>query len=259
MIDILMTATLRPAVVDQTLASIVDRIYKNDVYRCDLIINVDPVGEDVPQSVIVDIARSYFPRVICNLPDSPSFPLAAKWVWSKATTEYVINAEDDYEVVKDIDLDHMISILDQYPKLSSLRLDRGVGWEDPQPAMGPLSITRGEHRWYYQEDGFYLSNTWKRTFSLNTSLVRTEFLKQAIPFIRDGISPERILMWAKFIQRAWKGEKLDRLQKMLASWDYGIYAVPLAIRDIGRPWRAEHGFHKPKGNRGIKSTWVRKD
>ena len=256
-IDIVMTAVLRPKIVERTIESYVDRICKDHIDKFNLIINIDPVGEGVSQEEILKIAQRYFPDTIYNMPKEPSFPLALKWCWSQASTNLVLHTEDDFEIAKDLDIAHMISIMEQYPQLAMLRLDRGTDWDNPKDDMGGPTIQRGSYKWKYNPDGFYVSPNWRGSFSTSPSLLRLDFMLGIIPFLRDGVSPERVTMFARWLHEFYGKPGKMQLRKHLQHWKSAIYAVPLALRDQGRPWRDAHGFKKPKGNRGIKSTWVR--
>lgn len=255
-IDITMAATLRPAILEQTLLSIVEKVCKNNTDRFNLIINVDPAGEDIPQSDVVDVAKKYFANVISNTPTEASFPLAVKWIWGNTSTPYIFHIEDDFEVLEELDIDHMIYILKKYPKVCTLRLCRGVGFDNPDPSMSGKALKRAGQTWHYNEDGFYLASRVLGALSLNPSLMNREFQQGAQPFIKKGIDPEAVLRYSTFIQAHAKWHK--ELYKFLSAWDYGIYAVPLAVRDIGRTWRKQHGFRKPRTKGALPSTWIKK-
>lgn len=266
-IDITMTAVLRPAIVEETLNSIVERICKGQADRFTLIINVDPVGEKISQEDVVEMARQYFPFVRARMPAKPSFPLAVKWLWSQVTTPFFFNMEDDFKIVKDIDVDHMVSIMEGHSKFGSLRLCRGKidlvkrkgyrrkQWSTPIDDMDGKAIMRGQCRWRYNEEGFYLSPGGANQFCMNPSLMRTQFTGSLIPYLEDGVSPERVLMLAPWLEKVWDNQKILRLERYISLWKVAMYAAPLVLEDLGRPWRREHGFTKPKGAGGIGTTW----
>lgn len=257
-IDIAMTAVLRPKIVERTIKSYVDRICKEHIDNFNLIINIDPVGEKgITQQDILEMVHEYFPRVRARMPDTASFPLALKWCWEQANTNLVLHTEDDFEIAKDLDIVHMISIMERHPKLAMLRLDRGTDWDNPKEDMGGPTIQRGAYKWRYNKDGFYVSPNWRGAFSTSPSLIRYDFMQGIIPFLQDGVSPERVTMFARWLHEFYGKPGKMKLRKHLEQWKSAIYAVPLALKDQGRPWRDTHGFKKPKGNRGIKSTWVK--
>jgi hypothetical protein len=269
-IDITMTAVVRPAIVDQVLRSIVERICKEyrDYFR--LIINIDPVGEkDFTQQDVLRVAREHFPYIKARMPDTPSFPLALRWCWEQAETEYVLHTEDDFKFAKDIDIEHAISVLDRHKKLAMLRFDRGTCWDNPEDDMGGQYIVRGANarvvkgkfertplKWSYHKDGFYLAPQWQGCLSTSPSISRLNYIRGVVPFIEDGLSPERITMFAHWLRGHMGQKKAQELREHLSKFESAIYAVPLAIRDLGRPWKKRHSFKKPDGNRGIGTTWI---
>jgi hypothetical protein len=89
--------------------------------------------------------------------------------------------------------------------------------------------------------------------------MRGKYQHQVTPYMRNGVSPERITMFARWLGDAIGRKEKFELRDILNKWQSGIYAVPLVLRDHGRPWREEHGFAKPEGNRGIRRTWVKSD
>ena len=63
-IDITMTAVLRPSMLSETLILFKERICQGEEDRYRLIINVDPVGENVDQSKVIKVAKKNFKDVI---------------------------------------------------------------------------------------------------------------------------------------------------------------------------------------------------
>jgi hypothetical protein len=253
--------------VEETLNSIAERICKNQTDKFTLILNVDPVGEKVSQEDIVEMARQYFPFIRARMPTKPSFPLAVKWLWDQVTTPFFFNMEDDFKIVKDIDVDHMMSIMADRPKFGSLRFCRGwvklvrkegyrrKQWAKPIDDMDGKTIVRGRCDWSYSKKGFYLSPGGAGQFSMNPSLMRTQFIQPIIPYLENGLSPERVLMMSPWLKEKWNKEKVAKLKEHIRSWQVAMYAVPLVLEDLGRPWRRKHGFRKPKGPSGISETW----
>jgi len=123
-VDITMTAVLRPKILKGTLDTIVKNVIDNPK-RFRLIINVDPVGENIEPKVIIKIANKYFDDVIYNIAKEPSFPKAVKWIWSQTTAPFVLHWEDDVNILRKININNMISILNKVDDLSSLRLYKG--------------------------------------------------------------------------------------------------------------------------------------
>ena len=240
-IDITMTSMLRPSLLSTTLTSIRERICKSDEDRYRLIINVDPLGEDVKAVDVVKTAKKNFKNVISNTPTIASFPKAVKWVWSQVTANYIFHIEDDWKFNIDIDVDKMIEILRKYEKLSSLRLYK---YHIPERTK---FMTFGCH-WIYNSDGFYLAKDWRKQFGLNPILIKKEFIDQAFPKMVDNVNPEKQFR-----------ESQDYMKPIIKNWQYGIYGSPgdrPAVTDIGRKWINQTNFCKPKNETFL--TWERK-
>ena len=64
-VDITMTSVLRPAILNQSLSTIVKNVVDNqDRFR--LVINIDPIGEKVDPMKMVKVAKSHFNTVVYN-------------------------------------------------------------------------------------------------------------------------------------------------------------------------------------------------
>ncbi len=239
-IDITMTAVIRPALLDRTLKSITEKICRDrDGFR--LVLNVDPIGEATKPMKVVRTAKKYFDDVIFNIPKTPSFAKAVKWVWANSDAPYVFHIEDDWLINRDIDVDNMIDILKKYEKLSSLRLYK---YKTPKRNK----ITTFESPWVYNQDGFYLAKKWEKQFGLNPILIKREFINQALPRMRDDVNPEKQF---RFSQKYMK--------TVIKDWQYGIYSNPgdkALVTDIGRKWINNTQFCKPKT--GTFLTWEKK-
>jgi len=239
-IDITMTAVIRPALLSRTLESIKNRICQDrEGFR--LVINIDPIGSNIKPMKVVRTAEKYFDDVIFNIPKTPSFPKAVKWVWANSDAPYIFHIEDDWIINRNIDVNHMISILKKNEKLSSLRL-----YKNKTPNR--KKITTFACHWVYNEDGFYLSKDWKKQFGLNPILIKREFINQALPRMRDNINPEKQFRDSQGFMR-----------KVIKDWQYGLYSKPgerALVTDIGRKWIQGTEFAKPKV--GTFLTWEKK-
>ena len=193
-IDITMTAVLRPSILSETLLKIKQHVCRGEEERYRLIINVDPIGENVEPIKVVKVAKKNFNNVIFNIPKKPSFPKAVKWVWSKVEAPYIFHWEDDVDILRDIDVDDMISILNKYDKLSSLRLFK-------MNTPNKKSFYTFRSLWEYHEEGFYIAQEWKEQFGLNPSLIKKEFISEAVTKMVDNINPEKQF---RYNQNIWK-------------------------------------------------------
>ena len=241
-IDITMTATLRPSLVERTFISIVDKIVRGERDRYRLIINVDKIGENIQQKTVIKIAKKYFNDIIFNLPETPSFPRAVKWVWGNSTSNYIFHIEDDWEIVRFVDVDNMIRLLDKYKKLSSLRLNK---YHTPNKKV--IKLFDGIWK-YCEKDKFYITDDWKKQFGLNPILIKREFINRALPCMVDNVNPEKQFR-----------ESQEYMVNVIRVWNYGLYSNPgdpPLVVDIGADWKQKNNFEKP-----VKSflTWIKKE
>ena len=232
MIDITMTATLRPDLVSQTLESFCRNIFRDrDNYR--LIINIDPVGEKVKSIRVLEVCRQYFRNIVFNVPRSPSFPVAVIWCWSSTSSDFVFHLEDDWISVCKIDIYDMIRILKANDTLACLRLSK---YDIPRPATVKLL---GAH-YTYTGDNHFITNS-NNQFGLNPVLIKKEFVKQAVPTMSLHSNPEK----------QFRPSKNDKMNNLINSWRFGLYGVPggkATVRDNGTLWREKNNFKKPDGS-----------
>lgn len=241
-IVITMTATRRPEILERTLASFRENMFTDETP--DLILNVDPVGPGDLRKVM-RTARKYFPVTACRVPGRPSFPAAFKWAWLQASqareAEFVFNLEDDWELLRPVDLEGMTATLRSSKDLAILRLPAfPAGWEHMKnwnlfyPWTGAffecpedLRITAG--------------------FCGHPSLIKIAFVRAAAPLLDDTRNPE------KQFHRGGPAALIEEVVR----WRYGVFAEPgdgPAIRDIGREWMAKAGLQKA-GNKAFFTHW----
>jgi hypothetical protein len=202
-LDVVMTATLRPALIDLTLAS----FYKNllgQSERVRLIINIDPVGDDDchPEDIL-NICRRHSSDIIHRSPERPSFSGAVKWCWEQVETDFFLHLEDDWLLRKPVSLKAAINLLIPDPDIATVRFNRLTNpGEEPVASPG---------------------------FSLNPSIIRKKFIDEALPFFSRDLDPEK-----QFCALA--GER----ERVLSHWKFACYGKanesPYVI-DTGRKWR----------------------
>jgi hypothetical protein len=243
-IDIAMTAVIRPELLKGTLLTIKKYVMKKqrDIdFR--LIINIDPIGEDVDPMRVVEVAQDHFKNIRYNISDKPSFPKAVKWVWSTSTAPYVFHWEDDMDILRRIDIRQMIYILDKYKDVSSLRLYKGTTPKKEKV----LRAFRG--KWIYNKDGFYVSNRWQDQFGLNPILIKQEFISEAVKRMVDHTNPEKQFRYSQKYMRP-----------LIQKWKYAIFAKPGETRAFdgrkGQRWKNKMKLQKPKGQ--TFTEWVKR-
>lgn len=238
LIDITMTSVVRTALLESTLKTII-KFVVDDINKFRLIINVDPVGEKTKPAKMIKVAKKYFPNIIYNIANEPSFPKAVKWIWSQATAPYILHWEDDIDILRRIDVNRMIEILKKNKDLSSLRLYKGT---TPRNSKGFKTFNC---YWDYNSKGFYVARDWKKQFGLNPILIKSDFIKEAVTRMVDHINPEKQFRFSQAY-----------MKPLIEKWKYGIYAKPGETRLIdgrkGETWKQKMKLNKPKGRTFLK-------
>lgn len=229
-IDITMPTTLRPKLLNKTLESFTKNLF-TDKKRHRFIFNVDPVGEKgcKPEDII-EIAHSYFDDVLYNVAEKPLFPKAFKWCWDNAESDYIFHMNEDWELLRPINIDDMISILLKNNNLACLRLLK-------MDVPTNLKFFRSK---YTDKGGYLQAENRKVSFGTNPELIKAEFYKEARKYLLEDANPEKQF-------RPWQKEMFNNVT---SKWDYGVYARPgdkMLIKDTGKNWMSRNKFRKAGG------------
>jgi len=221
-------ATLRPAILYKTMKSFYDKI-KYDFEKINFVVNIDMVPIDwdsrgfinmMLDSLYADRKDSLLLHNFHITYGEGNFAKAVKTVWENTTSEYVFHLEDDWEFIREIDLNKCIEKMGnedfdymRFPKINAPHFNCL-----PKVALQP-SLWRG-------------------------SVVRE--LSKHMAINKD---PEKQL-------RTGQGnEELDRIlfkTQNKGLIDYGKDCC----EDHGRKWCDEHGFKKwNKNNKDV--TWAK--
>ena len=221
LVDIVTTATIRPGLLNVTLNSFCTHML-TDKKRYRLVINVDPIGRDgVKVGKVLKVAKNYFNDIVYNFPKSPSFTKAVIWCWQNTKADYVFHLEDDWRLVRKVNIDDMISILDRFQSLVSLRLNK---FRTPRSKTGKLY-------------GF----VYHKKLSLNPTLFKGKFVRDVSKLMTCDQNPEKQL-------RVGKGKHPKG--KYLKDLTHGIYSKSSRRRivvDIGRLWMQNSKYTKKTG------------
>jgi len=241
MIDITITATRRHRVLRQTLESFKRNLFKD--YPVRIIINIDPIGPDIDQEYCFTVCEYVFPstEIAIRMPPAAHFGRAFKWVWNQARTNYVFHLEDDWELVREIDLQKMLNILNCNKDLALLRL--------PQFNAGPATMKNWNLFYPWNGEFFECPEDLRITagFCGHPSLIRGEFIRNTVLYIDTERNPEK----------QFHGGGPQKILDEVVKWRYGVFSrpeAPYAIRDLGRPWMAENGLQK-KGPKAWFLEW----
>jgi len=252
-IDITTTATLRPAILAQTLDSFFENLLGGTAlhhFEYRHILNIDCVGDDcVPYDVIHESEKRFGTMPTVRIAEDPNFTRAFRWVWQQAAAEYVFHLEDDWVMQQPVSLVDMVSFLDEHQDFALLRLNKFESAYRPLfKPDGPLThLARqwNRHMPWSQELGiFEVPDEYKMKlgFSGNPSLLRGEFVQEFVKYLQiEEWDPEVQLHLMPDIEDS--GSSIMR-------WRYGIWQKQKSratIRDIGRVWCEQHGWHKHRG------------
>ncbi len=242
MLDITMTATKRPEIINTTLKTFTENLFYNSNLCIDdfrFIINIDPVGEDVSAKQIVSIVQRYFSNTVIRTPSIPSFSQAWTWCWHQAENKYVFHLEEDWKLLRPLDFNKMIQIMESNDNLAHLRLST---WRSEEQLK--------QWKWFLDYKGGYykVPDDVRGTigFCGHPSFNRLDFIQQCMANTNMDANIEKQIKWRN-----------KPLWKAIGDYDYGVFQEPnspAAIKDIGREWMVKHGFKK-KGNREWFTEW----
>lgn len=239
LLDITITATRRPELLDVTLRSFTKYLFRPEI-PTRIIINVDPAGHSIDSSAVVAVCHRYSDSVFSRCPISAHFPSAFKWVWSQAEAPFVFHLEEDWELTRSIDLLEMMEVMNRNKDVAILRLpyrpvtDRSKNWSVFFPWNGEFFECPSESKG-------------SLGFCGHPSLIRYDFVVQAASNLNTASNPEKQIKWRNPLM----GPLLDRYR-------FGVFSErdqPAAIRDIGRNWMIQHGWRKVGVNKEQFTEW----
>jgi len=223
-LDITMTATIRPEVVNLTLKSFFKRfLYQIENVR--LIINIDPIGDERHDANdVIIVCKKYFQNIIVNTPNTASFPKAAKWCWEQIESEFFLHLEDDWLLRKNINSKSVFELMSKNDEIKSVRFFLSKN----------KKTNLSDNRYCYSNG-----------FSLNPSIVRTSFIKEILKRFDTDLDPEKQfsdLVNDNKIKFILYGNKTD-----------GNYTI-----DIGKKWRKLQNFDKPNISLSSIKSWKKR-
>lgn len=238
-----MTAVRRPEIIYKTLSSFANNLFNQELLESSrLIINIDPVGG--PKEcidLIKDICYSFFlDRVTFRIPEKPNFSAAFKWLWKQTTADYVFHLEDDWELIRRININEIINVLDSESDLSLMRL--------PMFRSG-FSIMKNWNRFYpWNGKYFECPKELKRSvgFCGHPSIIKKEFIKAIVDHINVMYNPEK---------QFHRGSV--QILKTVDKYRFGVWGPQNsdpAIIDLGRDWLRNKPWQK-KGTKAFFTEW----
>lgn len=242
MLDITMTATMRPDILNVTINSFFKYMlseYVNTGHKIRLIINVDKVGGGSRSEVLGAVDNRFHSSYI-YIPTAPSFPQAFKRVWSEVKADYVLHLEDDWELLRYVSLSCLIGLLKLEPDLALLRL----------PSFRAGSSDMKNWDVFFPYNGRYYECPEECRggigFCGHPSIIRGDFIRSIAPLLNDTYNPEKQFH-----------VKNSAVMKEVLKWRYGVYGIPNTsplILDIGRKWMIKNNYRK-QGNKAFFTKW----
>lgn len=230
-LDVTITACRRSDILYQTLESFWQKLFYPSGHEFRVIINIDPIGTDKDSDNIITLCHHFFAEVLCRTTIVPDFSSAFLWTWSQVKTKYFIHLEDDWQLLRPIDLNYVIYLLENDPELALLRL----------PQFASVGGIMKNWNKFFPFNGLYYEcpKDLKRGvgFCGHPSIIKKEFVDAVLPYMKIGHNPEKQL----------HGHGCSEVLEEIDKWEFGVYSEPdspPAIKDIGRRWMVENGFMK---------------
>ena len=244
MMNVAITATYRPEILDRTLDSFRKYLFKHRMREFRVVVNIDPVGSKFPRGNDVFLVLSeYFGKIYLNAPPQGHFGKAFHWCWSNCEGDLVFNLEEDWELLEPVNLDNMINMFNRFPLLSHLRLSAFRSMEDHCKMWNHFTRWNGSFFEIQEEDKGRIG------FAGHPSLNRGSFVRNIASVLNPHLNPE------KQIKARYRPAKpyIDRGM-------FGVYILPNSepqIKDIGREWMRANGYEKEGENKEIFTHWVK--
>lgn len=220
--DFTTTAMARPDIVDLTYYSFSKNLKGINLKECRLFINIDPLPREINREEVTEVARKYFKEVYPNYPKNPNYTTAYNWIWSNATSEFIFNLEDDWELLREVSIPELLKYFDKYPSL--------------------MEVALRAYSYKY------------RACPTSPSIMHKRYYKAVAGKLDEKINPEVQLRGKKF------GIDMPA-PRFKISWQGKVIAYPeqeneesIILKDIGRDWLDNTKFKRPKDKIGF-TTW----
>lgn len=118
------TATCRPGMVNQTYSSFAQNLKGVDLSKVTMYLNVDPCpSKDVGlRNDVIEVAKKYFGNVVHMCPKKPNPSAAVNWLWTSADSDYLFLLEDDWTLIKPVDVPGMLRCFEASQDVLEVRL-----------------------------------------------------------------------------------------------------------------------------------------
>lgn len=251
--DIVCTATLRPELLFKTLQSFNYNLFNSEIGNYRFTVNIDLTGvhskEDIKPklSEVLSVINGFnFKEVILRWTDKPNFATAWFWIMGYLQEPLVFYLEEDWLLLREVDLDEMLLYFREDLKLVHLRLSAFNAGDRTCKNWNKFTYWNGKYFNIKGNDKFAIG------WSGHPGFTRVDFLRKAMAAMNFTSNPEKQI----------KGRRYPcQMNKLLLEHNLGVYIKPCEhaqIKDLGRNWMIENGFKK-SGNKAFFTTWEKTD
>ncbi len=217
-IDVVLISTLRPDLLNLTLASF-QKHFLDQFTDIRIIINIDPVGESSSsQEELLKLVSTYSIDIIHRTPSKGNFSQAVRWAWSQVESPFFLHLEDDWFLKKKVLKGAILEQFGMDEKLAGIR----------------LNLSRNPKKQPLYSDGI----------SLNPSVFKTSIIKSLLGDFDIDKDPE-------------KQFRNHRLLNDYNFLYYGKKNEGSFVIDTGKKWRKANSFSKWGADEKT-ITWNRK-
>ena len=211
------TACNRPEILNRTYSSYCSKLQGVDFKSSILYINIDPSPTVNNIDDVEKIAKKYFGTVVVNFPNTANFAKAIIWCFSQVKGPYFFHLEDDWELLRPVEIPRLISAL---------------GSSKLQCVLNKKKTAIG------------LNEVGEPTFV--PSIFSTPHLKKYLPHMVDNLNPEYQM---KLIFRN-KKNNLHLHKSVLVNQQFEF------SKDIGRSWLSKNGLSRNYTKSKKWSPWI---
>lgn len=233
MTDIFITSASRPALLEVTIGSFLEKI--DEKTNLMFYISEDYVDQHRSMDclkVIGDLLAKYKVALLCNNPPG-GLSRAFKWFGSISTSEFIFYLQDDWEAIREIPMLKAIEMMQAYQNVNQIRFNKRKTMAY-KGEKGEYIFTKEELKLPH---GGYLvtSDAWY----FNPGLWRAKFIK---PFLKKDYPSkpsQRPFVW-KLNQAIGNTYKVRKKDKLFIGSEYALLIGTYIYGRIGEPAYFKH-------------------
>lgn len=242
------TATMRPDILEKTFNSFISNLFNlvdKSLTQFILFMNIDPIPDvdSFPYIQITNKLNSVFDFAVYQSAITADFPTAFKWCWNTAlqySPDFIFNLEDDWELLKPVNITNMLHIFQKYLTLQVLRLNAFKSTDTATKNWNLIIPWNGVF--------FELPKNLRHFgFAGHPSLIRADFARAVNAKLQEDTKNRN---HEKYIHEIIANSDLKDCR-------YGVYGPQNSgpvIKDIGREWMIKNKLRK-RGSKAHFNTW----